>query len=105
MIEFDDLLQDKVMGIYFRMTYMGFGENEPEDYAFLAENQIKVAITRETWHNGYEGDSDQLHKNGLSIDTPYIMKSMIVDRSSSTIELEHLPGVNFNSVNFKFIKL
>ena len=104
-LEFDDLLQDKIVGIYFRMTYMGFGENEPEDYAFLAENEIAVAITRETWHNGYESDSHKLYKNGMSINTPFTLKSMNVGRSSSTLELVERPGVEFNSVNFKFLKL
>ncbi len=104
-MEIDDQLEEKVMGIYFRMNYMGFGENGPHDIQFLQENQIKVTITRETWHNGYSSDSDKLHKNGMTIDTPFTLKSMTVGQSSSTLELVERPGVDFNSVNFKFLKL
>jgi len=93
------------MGIYFRMNYSNFGENPPEDFQFLQENEFKLIITRETWHNGYDCDSDKLHKNGMTIDTPYTLKSMNVGRSSSTLELVERPGINFNSVNFKFLKL
>jgi len=105
MLEIDDLLEEKVMGIYFRMNYFGMGENGPEDYQFLQENEIKLIITRETWHNGYESDSHKLYKNGMSINTPFTLKSMNVGRSSSTLELVERPGVDFNSVNFKFLKL
>lgn len=104
-MEIDDQLEEKVMGIYFRMNYFGMGENGPEDIAFLHENKIQVIITRETWHNGYSSDSDKLHKNGMTINTPYTLKSMSVGQSSSTIELVERPNVDFNSVNFKFLKL
>lgn len=104
-MEIDDLLEGKVMGIYFRMNYFNYGENSPEDISFLRENTFKVIITRETWHNGYSLDSDQLHKNGMTINTPYTLKSMSVGRSNSNLELLEVPGVYFNSVNFKFLKL
>lgn len=105
MLEIDDLLEEKVMGIYFRMNYFGMGENTPDDFSFLHENKIQVIITRETWHNGYESDSHKLYKNGMSIDTPFTLKSMTVGQSSSILELVERPGVDFNSVNFKFLKL
>lgn len=104
MIEFDDKLQEKLMGIYFRFSYFGYGENSQEDIDFLKENKFQVVITRETWHNGYSIDSDKLYKNGMTINTPYALKHMNVGRSDSTIELEERPGVEFNSVNFKFLK-
>jgi len=99
----DKELQQKVMGIYFRMNYFGFGENSEEDKAFIINNKFKVFIDEETMGNGYSLDKEKI--KDLKFLYPYTLHSMDVGRSSSTIELEEFPGVNFNSVNFKFCKL
>ena len=99
----DKTLQDKVLGIYFRTSYIGMGENTQEDIAFIQQNKFKVFIDEESMKNGY--DIDKVKIKDLKFMYPYILKSMSVGRSSSTIELEEYPGKNFNSVNFKFAKL
>jgi hypothetical protein len=99
----DKTLQDKVLGIYFRTSYMGFGENTQEDIAFIQQNKFKVFIDEKSMNNGYSMDKDKIKE--LKFLYPYTLKSMSVGRSSSTIELEEYPGKNFNSVNFKFAKM
>jgi hypothetical protein len=79
------------------------GENTQEDIAFIQQNKFKIFIDEESMNNGYSMDKDKIKE--LKFLYPYTLKSMSVDRSSSTIELEEYPGINFNSVNFKFAKL
>ena len=43
MYTFDKDLESRVMGIYFRMTYFGCGENSEEDKAFIQNNKFKVS--------------------------------------------------------------
>lgn len=102
MIE-DKTLRDKVLGIYFRTSYMGMGENSQEDIAFIQQNKFQVFIDEESMKNGYSMDKERIKE--LKFLHPYTLKSMSVNRYSSTIELEEYPGINFNSVNFKFNKL
>lgn len=100
-----DELAQKVMGIFFRSNYYGFGENTPQDIEFLQTTPIYVFITGESMMNGYEYDRKNIINNGLLLMHPYRLKSMNVGISSSTLELLEYPGVNFNSVNFNFKKL
>jgi hypothetical protein len=99
----DKELGHKVMGIYFRTSYAGFGVNTPEDIAFIQGNKIQVYVDKESKRNGYKDDKTKIEELGLN--QLYTLRSMSVERSSSTIELDEYPGRNWNSVNFKFAKL
>lgn len=102
MVEDKDL-KDKLIGIYFRTSYIGFGENTPEDINFALHNTFQVFIDEETMNNGYSSDKENV--KDLLFMYPYTLKTMDVGRSYSTLELEEFPGRQFNTVNFKFIKL
>ena len=105
MYTFDKDLESRVMGIYFRMTYFGCGENSEEDKAFIQNNKFKVIVTEDSIKNGWPSDKEKFKTYPVKFLYPYNLKHMNVDRYSSTLELEEFPGVNFNTVNFKFLKL
>lgn len=96
-------LRDKLLDIYFRESYAGFGANSQEDLDFIKYNTFKVIVTKDTVNNGYEFDSEKAQNLGINI--PYTIKDMWVGRSSSTLELVEFPGVHFNTVNFEFLEL
>jgi hypothetical protein len=99
-MEEDKLLEREVMGIYFRQTYSGFGQNSDEDVNFITKNKFIVFVDEDTKNNGYDSDKEKVKQ--LELNYPYILKTMNVGRSSSTLELEEFPGQSFNTVNFKF---
>lgn len=99
MIE-DTELEKKVMSIYFRKSYTMYGEVLQEELDFINNNEIKVYVDSKTARNGYDSDKEKIKM--LTLNHPYIIKTMDVGRSSSTIELKEYPRIIFNSVNFNF---
>lgn len=103
-MEIDHKLQEKLIGIYFRQAYVGFGENTQEDLDFINDNKFNVIVTEETSRNGYDSDKQKIQEYKLKLNTPYTLKSLDVGRSYSNIELEEFPGISFNFANFEVIK-
>lgn len=102
----DKELAGKVLQIYFRKSYI-MGErfvNSQEDLDFIEKNEFKVIVTDNTKNNGYQGDKDRVAEL-LELNKPYVLKTMDVGRSYSTIELVDFPNIHFNSVNFEFLAL
>ena len=99
MIE-DKKLTERLILIYLRESYTGFGENNQEDKDFIKNNKFVVFIDEQSAKNGFKSDVEAVQK--LKFSHPYTLKSMHVGRNSSSIILEELPEQSFNSVNFKF---
>ena len=91
---------DKLIGVYFKKCYLGFGEITEEEQGYLDDN---VFICTPTGKNGYQGDKDHINKH-LEIGKEYTLKSMNVSQSSSTLTLNEFPLTEFNTVCFNIIK-
>ena len=98
----DKKLEEKLIDIYFKQSYSGFGENSKKDLDFITNNKFTVFIDEQTVNNGYASDQEKIKE--LKLNSPYTLKTMNVGRSSSTLTIEEFPGVNFNTVNFKFAR-
>ena len=87
---------DKLIGIYFRKSYTGFGEVTQEDEDYINNNEF---ICVATGKNGYQGDKDYLKKH-IEIGKEYTLLDMNVSQSSSSLRLKELPDKSFNTVQF-----
>ena len=93
-------VKDRLIGIYFRICYTGFGVNSPEDWAWLDNNTFKCVVTEKTMRNGYDSDKEQV-KSLCVLGEPYTLESMDVSQSSSSLTLKEFPNERFNTSNFE----
>jgi hypothetical protein len=91
---------DKLIGIYFKKCYGGFGEVTKNEQEYIDTHKF---ICVPTGKNGYQGDKDWIHKY-LEIGKEYTLKSMEVGQSSSSLTLEEIPTTQFNTVCFEITK-
>ncbi len=64
-----------------------------------AKRGSNVLVTKETAHNGYNDDSEQVEAH-LQIGKLYTIHKIIVESSSTTVYLREFPELSWNSVNF-----
>ena len=95
----DKKLFDKLLGIYFRKSYFGFGSLDKEDENFLEDNTFILKVTKETAKRGYTYDSVLDY---LEIGEECTLDNMIVNQSSSTVSLKEYPKHIFNAINFEY---
>lgn len=93
-------IKEKLMGIYFKKCYMGFGEVTDEEQDYINNNDFVCVVTDETKNNGYDIESDWIKEN-LEIGKEYNLIDMNVGRSSSTLRLVEFPNKEFNTVCFE----
>jgi len=67
-----------------------------------AKKRDKVIVTETTAKNGYEFDSNNVKKY-LEVGKEYTVEDTIVDQYHTTVYLQEIPQIGFNSVNFEDI--
>lgn len=92
----DDLF-NKLVGIYFKKCYVGFGEVTREEHEFI--NQDIACVP--TGKNGSDFDQEHIQKH-LELGKKYTLDFMNVSQSSSTLTLKEFPGLSFNTVCFDY---
>jgi hypothetical protein len=98
-----EIENDKLIEIYFKKCYVGFGEPTIEETEYLYEHTFKCVVTDQTKNNGWDSDKEHV-KNLLIIGKEYTLTDMNVSQSSSTLRLEEFPNESFNTVNFEIYK-
>ena len=93
-------VKDKLMRIYFKKCYMGFGEVTEDEQEYLDNNDFVCVVTDDTKNNGYKIESDWIKEN-LEIGKEYNLFDMSVGRGSSTLRLVEFPNKEFNTVCFE----
>ena len=88
---------EKLIDIYFKKCYMGFGEVTEEEEDFISQ-EIKCIPTR---RNGYDIDKEHIREH-LEVGKEYVLESMNVGQSSSSLTLKEFPTLSFNTVCFEF---
>ena len=92
------LLLDKLIRIYFKKCYYGFGTISEEEELFLKEN---IILVKPHTNAGYKGDQEYI-KNNLDLNKEYTLLDMSVSQSSSTLRLKEFPLKSFNTINFSY---
>lgn len=92
-----DELREKIISIFFKKCYVGFGEVTQEEEDFIKQD-IKCVPTG---RNGWDYDKEYIKKH-LEIGKEYTLKSMNVGQSTSTLELKEFPNLHFNTVCFEY---
>ena len=90
----------ELIGIYFKRSYMGFGEVTQEEQHYIDDNHFVCVVTDETKNNGYDIESKWIQEN-LTIGREYTFVDMEVGRSSSSLRIEEYPDKSFNTVCFE----
>ena len=88
---------DRLIGIYFRICYMGFGENTEEDEEYIEQNIVCIP----TGTGGYAMDKEYIAEN-LELGKEYKLDHMSVSQSSSSLFLVDFPNKSFNTVCFEY---
>ncbi len=89
---------DKLINIYFKKCYYGFGVPSEEDESFIKENTI---IVKPHLNGGYKLDIQHIQEK-LDLEKEYTLLDMSVSQSSSTLRLKEFPYTSFNTVNFTY---
>ncbi len=90
-------IREKLIDIYFKKCYMGFGEVTEEEEDFISQ-EIKCIPTK---RNGYDIDKEHIREH-LEVGKEYVLESMNVGQSSSSLTLKEFPTLSFNTVCFEF---
>ena len=90
---------DKLIGIFFKKCYSGFGEVTQEEQDYLDSHDFVCVVTEQTKNNGYEAESKWIQEN-LEIGKEYTFVDMEVGQSSSCLTLAEFPKRQFNTVCF-----
>lgn len=93
---------EKLIGIYFKLCYSGFGEVTESERNYLDNNEFVCVVTEDTKNNGYDLESKWIKEN-LEIGKEYRFIDMEVGQSSSSMTLGEFPDkqYGFNTVNFE----
>jgi hypothetical protein len=90
-------IRKKLINIYFKKRYMGFGEVTEEEEDFISQ-EIKCIPTG---RNGYDIDKEHIREH-LEVGKEYVLLAMNVSQSSSSLTLKEFPTLSFNTVCFDF---
>ena len=94
------ILNEKLIGIYFRKCYTGFGEVTEEEQNYIDNTDFVCVVTDETKNNGYDSESKWIQEN-LEVGKEYNFIDMEVGQSSSSLRLVEFPKKSFNTVCFE----
>lgn len=94
------MVNDKLIQLYFKKCYTGFGELTDEETGYLDNNDFVCVVTDETKNNGYDSESKWIQEN-LEIGKEYTFIDMEVGQSSSSMRLLEFPKKQFNTVCFE----
>lgn len=93
-------VNDKLIGIYFKKCYLGFGKVTEEEQHYLDNNNFVCIVTDNTKNNGYDIESKWIREN-LVIGKEYAFVDMKVSQSSSSLRIKEFPNKQFNTVCFE----
>jgi hypothetical protein len=93
-------VSDKIIGLIFRRDYYGSKHPISEDSTQWLKTKFICVVTDKTKRNGYDYDKD-MARDYLEVGKEYTLNSMSVSQSSSSLMLDEIPNVGFNTVNFE----